>query len=428
MHQTNLPEPVKPGQKRYHRRQMKSAAVSSPRVLTLILLAALSTLSLNLFLPSLTNIARDFNADYSLVSLSIAGYLAITALMQLVIGPMSDRFGRRPVLLCGLSVFVVGSLGCLLASDIYSFLLFRALQATVISGWVLSMAMIRDTRSEGESASLIGYVAMSMAIAPMLGPMIGGLLDELFGWRASFALYSLMGLILLLLCWFDLAETNHSPSATFAVQFDAYPELLGSRRFWGFAICALFSTGAFYVFLAGVPMVAARQFSISPGLLGFYMGTITAGFAAGSFLAGRYSQRYARTTMMITGRSIAVLGLSLGLILFLTGYAHGVTLFFATVFVGVANGISMPSVNAGAISIRPGLAGSAAGLMGASTVAAGALLTTLTGFLLETGDAAIRLLGALLTCSLLALAAAIYVRFIDRREARLVSVGGGAGR
>lgn len=428
MHQTNLPEPVKPGQKRYHRRQMKSAAVSSPRVLTLILLAALSTLSLNLFLPSLTNIARDFNADYSLVSLSIAGYLAITALMQLVIGPMSDRFGRRPILLCGLSVFVVGSLGCLLASDIYSFLLFRALQATVISGWVLSMAMIRDTRSEGESASLIGYVAMSMAIAPMLGPMIGGLLDELFGWRASFALYSLMGLILLLLCWFDLAETNHSPSATFAVQFDAYPELLGSRRFWGFAICALFSTGAFYVFLAGVPMVAARQFSISPGLLGFYMGTITAGFAAGSFLAGRYSQRYARTTMMITGRSIAVLGLSLGLILFLTGYAHGVTLFFATVFVGVANGISMPSVNAGAISIRPGLAGSAAGLMGASTVAAGALLTTLTGFLLETGDAAIRLLGALLTCSLLALAAAIYVRFIDRREALLVSVGGGAGR
>ena len=118
----------------------------------------------------------------------------------------------------------------------------------------------------------------------------------------------------------------------------------------------------------------------------------------------------------------------MGLILFLAGYAHGVTLFFATVFVGVANGVSMPSVNSGAISIRPGLAGSAAGLMGASAVAAGSLLTTLTGFLLESGDAAIRLLGALLTCSLLALAAAIYVRLIDRREARLVSVGGGAER
>ncbi len=401
---------------------MKSAAESSPRLLTLILLAALSTLSLNLFLPSLTNIAQDFQADYALVSLSIAGYLAITAALQLVIGPMSDRFGRRPVLLCGLSCFLVGSLGCLLASDIYSFLLFRALQGAVISGWVLSMAMIRDTHNEGEAASLIGYVAMSMAIAPMLGPMIGGLLDEFFGWRASFALYSVMGLALLLLCWFDLNETNRSPSATFAVQFKAYPELLGSRRFWGFALCAVFSTGAFYVFLAGVPLVAARQFSISPGVLGFYIGTITAGFAVGSFIAGRYSKRFARTTMMIGGRLIAVTGLTLGLILFLAGYAHGLTLFVATIFVGLANGISMPSVNAGAISMRPGLAGSAAGLLGASTVGAGALLTTFTGYLREQGDAAIGLLGIMLSCSALALAAAIYVLIIDRREARLVPI------
>ena len=332
---------------------MKAVAESPPRLLTLVLLAALSTLSLNLFLPSLTNIAQDFRADYALVSLSIAGYLAITAVLQLVIGPMSDRFGRRPVLLCGLSCFLVGSLGCLLANDIYSFLLFRALQGAVIAGWVLSMAMIRDTHSEGDAASLIGYVAMSMAIAPMLGPMIGGLLDEFFGWRASFALYSVMGLALLLLCWLDLKETNQSPSATFAVQFEAYPELFGSRRFWGFALCGVFSTGAFYVFLAGVPLVAARQFSISPGVLGFYIGTITAGFAVGSFIAGRYSNRFARTTMMISGRSIACVGLTLGLMLFLAGYAHGLTLFVATIFVGVANGISMPSVNAGAISMRP---------------------------------------------------------------------------
>ena len=399
-----------------------NTSTASPRLVTLVLLAALSTLSLNLFLPSLANIAADFQADYALVSLSIAGYLAVTAVLQLVIGPMSDRFGRRPVLLCGLTCFLVGSLGCWLASDIYSFLVFRALQAGVISGWVLSMAMIRDTYNEGEAASLIGYVAMSMAIAPMLGPMVGGLLDEFFGWRASFALYSVMGLAVLLLCWLDLGETNRSPSATFAVQFQAYPELLGSRRFWGFALCAVFSTGAFYVFLAGVPLVASRQFSISPGELGFYMGTITAGFAVGSFVAGRYSNRYPRTTMMITGRSVAVVGLTVGLVLFLAGYAHGLTLFIATIFVGVANGISMPSVNAGAISMRPGLAGSAAGLVGASTVGGGALLTTLTGYLLEDGDAAIRLLGIMLFCSVMALSAAIYVLIIDRREARLVPV------
>ena len=402
---------------------MKPAAGSFPGLLTLILLAALSTLSLNLFLPSLTNIARDFETDYALVSLSIAGYLAVTAVLQLVIGPMSDRFGRRPVLLCALSVFVIGSLGCLLARDIYSFLLFRALQSAVIAGWVLSMAMIRDTRGEGEAASLLGYVAMSMAIAPMLGPMIGGLLDELFGWRSSFLLYSVFGAALLLLCWRDLAETNLSPSATFAAQFEAYPELLGSRRFWGYALCGLFSTGAFYVFLAGVPLVAARQFSISPGQLGFYMGTITAGFAIGSFVAGRYSRRHALSTMMIAGRLIAFVGLAMGLLLFLLGYAHGLTLFLATVFAGLGNGISMPSTNTGAISIRPGLAGSAAGLVGASTVAGGAVLTVFTGYLLEDGDAAIRLLGVMLFCAVLALAAAFFVRLIDRRGARSISSG-----
>lgn len=398
---------------------MSTAAPVKPRMITLVLLAALSTLSLNLFLPSLPNIAQTFAADYALVSLSIAGYLAITALLQLVIGPMSDRFGRRPVLLCGLSCFVVGSVGCWLATDIYGFLVFRALQAAVISSWVMSLAMIRDTHEESEAASLIGYVAMSMAVAPMLGPMIGGLLDEFFGWRASFALYSVMGLALLCLCWLDTRETNLSPSATFAAQFQAYPQLLASRRFWGFTLCAICSTGAFYVFLAGVPLVAARQFAISPGELGFYMGTITAGFALGSFLAGRYSRRFARTTMMISGRSIACLGLGVGLILFLAGYAHGVTLFLATVFVGLANGISMPSVNAGAISMRPGLAGSAAGLVGASTLGSGALLTTLIGVLLEQGDAAIRLLGFMLFISLLSLAAAVYVWSIDRREVKL---------
>ncbi len=165
----------------------------------------------------------------------------------------------------------------------------------------------------------------------------------------------------------------------------------GWRRFWGYALCGLLATGTFYVFLAGVPLVAARQFSITPGQLGFYMGTISAGFAVDSFIAGRYSQRHALTTMMIAGRLIACGGLAIGLVFFLLGYAHGLTPFLATIFAGVGNGISMPSANTGAISTRPGFAGSAAGLVGASTVAGGALLTSFTGYLLEDGDAAIRL-------------------------------------
>ena len=284
---------------------MKFAATSPPGFFALVFLTGLSTLSLNMFLPSLSNIAEEFQADYTIVSLSVAGYLGITGLLQLVIGPMSDRFGRRPVLLSGLAVFSLASLGCMLAGDIWIFLAFRVMQGVIISGAVLSFAIIRDSAPEQEVASRIAYVSMAMAIAPMLGPMVGGVLDELFGWRSSFLLFSILGLAGFALCWVDLGETNKNQSGTFRKQFQAYPELLRSRRYWDYTICVTFSVGSFYIFITGVPLVAKSILALSPAMLGFYMGTITAGFALGSFLSGRYSKRYPLTTMMIAGRIVA---------------------------------------------------------------------------------------------------------------------------
>ena len=130
---------------------MLFSAASPPRMLTLVLLTALSVLSLNMFLPSLSNMAADFQADYAVVALSIAGYLGITAVLMLIMGPLSDRFGRRPVLLVGLAVFTLASLVCALAANIWLFLGFRVLQGTVISGWALSLAVIRDTAPPQEA-------------------------------------------------------------------------------------------------------------------------------------------------------------------------------------------------------------------------------------------------------------------------------------
>ena len=157
---------------------MNFSDASPPRLITLVLLTGLSVLSLNMFLPSLSNIAEEFQADYSLVNLSIAGYLGVTAALQLIMGPLSDRFGRRPVLLAGLTIFILASLGCMLATNIRDFLVFRVLQGAIISGWVLSLAVIRDTATEREAASRIGYVTMAMAVAPMRGPMFGGVLSS----------------------------------------------------------------------------------------------------------------------------------------------------------------------------------------------------------------------------------------------------------
>ncbi len=395
---------------------MIRAATSAPRLLTLVLLTALSVLSLNMFLPSLPNIARDLDADYSLVSLSIAGYLAATAILQLVMGPLSDRFGRRPVLLAGLMIFILASLVCALTTDIGIFLAFRILQGAIISGAALSRAVIRDMVPAREAASLMGYVGMAMAVAPMLGPLLGGVLDELFGWRASFFAFFAMGLAVLALCWVDLGETNKTPSETLMEQFRSYPELLRARRFWGYALCMAFSTGAFYCFIAGAPLLAATLFGMSPASLGFCLGTITAGFALGSYLSGRLARRYSLAVLMIAGRVVACAGLLAGLGLFLAGVVHAASLFGATVFVGIGNGLTIPSSNAGALSVRPQLAGSAAGLSGALTVAGGAVLTSVTGTILTEENGAYALLGMMLLSSAIALLAALHVFRLDPIE------------
>ncbi len=402
---------------------MHQATVTPPKFVTLILLSGLSVVSLNMFLPSLSNIAAEFEANYALVNLSIAGYAAMTAVLQLIMGPLSDRFGRRPVILAGLVIFCLASFGCFLATDIATFLFFRMMQAAIISGHTVSLAVIRDSSGTQKAASLMGYIAMAWAIAPMLGPVFGGVLDELFGWRASFVAFMAFGVIVLGLCWLDLRETNASPSETLMKQFRTYPEMFRSRRFWGYALCMAFSTGSFYAFLGGAPLVAAMIFDISPAKLGFYIGSITAGFVLGSFLAGRFAAQHALTTMMIAGRIVACSGLILGLLILLAGVLHEITLFGACVFVGIGNGITMPSSSSGAMSVRPSLAGSASGLSGALMVAVGAVMSAITGAILTAENAAHQMLGMMLLSSALGLVAALYVIWVDRRDVQSISPG-----
>jgi Bcr/CflA subfamily drug resistance transporter len=397
---------------------MFPAATTPPKLSTLILLTALSVLSLNMFLPSLANMAEDFAVDYALVSLSIAGYLALTSVLQVIMGPLSDRYGRRPILLIGLFIFAIASLVCALATDIWVFLAFRVLQGAIISGAALTRAVIRDMAPEREAASMMGYVGMVMAIAPMLGPAFGGLLDEMFGWRASFYVFFVFGLMILALCWADLGETNVTRSDTIRGQFRTYPELFGSRRFWAYTLCMTMSTGAFYTFLAGAPLIASQSFAMSPAVLGIVIGTITAGFMFGSFLSGRYARRFKTTTMMLAGRIVASAGLAVGIVLVLFGVVHPVTLFGATICVGIGNGLTMPSATAGALSVRPGLAGSASGLSGALGVLGGAVLTTLTGSLVTLGAGPLGLLIIMILCTLTGLAATLYIARLDRIEPR----------
>jgi len=391
-------------------------AQTPPHLLTLILATGLSVLSLNMFLPSLARIAGDLQADYGLVNLSIAGYLAVSAVLQIVMGPLSDRFGRRPVLLIGMAIFALASVGCALAENIWVFLGFRMLQGAVVAGQVLSRAVIRDLYPPNEAASQLGYVSMAMALAPMLGPMLGGALDMAFGWRSAFVLYVLMGAVLFAVLWLDLGETNRSKSANFGQQMRDYPHLFRSRRFWGYSLCAAFSVGGFFSFITGAPLVAAAWFDLSPAMLGLGIGIITGGFMVGNFVTGRIAPHTKLVTMVIAGRVSASVGPLAGLALFLAGQGNLWVFFGAAIFVGFGNGLTLANANAGVMSVRPQLAGSASGLSGAMTVALGAVLTSATGAVVSAQNAPFAVLGMMLGTGVLGLASALYVRWVDLRD------------
>ncbi|MEX0350016.1 MAG: Bcr/CflA family efflux MFS transporter [Paracoccaceae bacterium] len=397
-------------------RQVMAATRTAPHLITLIFATGLSVLSLNMFLPSLARMAADFEVTYGLVNLSVAGYLAVSAVLQLIIGPLSDRFGRRPVILVCMGMFACASLGCVLAESIWFFLGFRMLQVAVVGGQVLSNATIRDMYPPNEAASRLGYVAMAMALAPMLGPMLGGALDMMFGWRAGFVLYSLLGAGMLVLLWADMGETNTNRSSTFAAQLREYPHLFRARRFWGYALCVSFSIGGFFSFITGAPLVAAAWFDLSPAMLGLGIGIITGGFMVGNFITGRIAARTRLTTMILVGRVFASFGPFVGLLLFLADRGSVWVFFGSAIFVGFGNGLTNANSSAGLMSVRPRLAGSAAGLAGAMVVGLGAILTLLTGALVTAANGPFLVLGMMCGSSFIGLLAVLYVRRVDQQD------------
>ncbi|MBF9058531.1 Bcr/CflA family efflux MFS transporter [Rhodobacterales bacterium HKCCSP123] len=388
-----------------------------PHIFTLIVLTGLGALSMNIFLPSLPQMTEYFVTDYRLMQLSVALYLAVNAGLQMVIGPISDRFGRRPVLLVGIVVFLAATLGCILAPNIEVFLFFRMLQAVIVVGLVLGRAVVRDMYPADQAASQIGYVTMGMAVVPMIGPAIGGVLDQTFGWQANFWLLFILGVMVLGLTWRDLGETARATSTSFAAQFREYPELLTSRRFWGYCMTAAFASGAFFAYLGGAPFVGSEVFGLPPALVGFYFGAPALGYFFGNWISGRFSVRLGINAMILWGTTISAVGLTMSLILFLLGFKTALVFFGFMTFVGLGNGMVLPNATSGMLSVRPHLAGTASGLGGAIMIGGGAALSALAGALLTGGNGAYPLIGIMLLTSILAVLSILYT---IRRERQVV--------
>jgi len=378
-------------------------------------MAGLAALSLNIFLPSLPGMAVYYGVEYHFMQLSVSAYLAVSALLQLLVGPISDRFGRRRVALAVLGLFLVATLGTLFAPTAQLFLAFRLLQAVIAANFVISRAVVRDMVPADEAASMIGYVTMGMSLVPMIGPVIGGALDEAFGWHANFTLLAILGVVVTALVWADLGETTRAGGVSFAQQLRSYPELLRSQRFWGYSLSAAFASGLFFAYLGGAPFVGTTVYGLSPSQLGYYFALPALGYAVGNFVSGRFASRMGIDRMVLAGTLAATAALLVAVTANLLGAGHPLMFFSMVGVTGFGNGLALPSANAGMMSVRPELAGTASGLGATLTVGGGAALSAVSGALLGPDTGALPLILLMLASSLASVSAIAWV-FRRRRQ------------
>ena len=388
-----------------------------PHIVTLVLITGMSALSMSIFLPSLTAMTAYFQTDYAIMQIALSGYLAATAIMQVFIGPISDRYGRRVIVMGSLVIFVLATWGALMSTTVEAFLFFRIMQAAVATSMALGRAIVRDIVPQNEAASMIGYVTMGMAVVPMIGPMIGGALEQAFGWQATFVFLGVAGLATLALVTADLGETVQGQGVSFREQVRTYPELLRSPRFWGYVLCSAFASGGFFALLGGTSFIASNIFDLSPLWSGVALGAPAIGYAFGNFVSGRFSVRYGVNRMALAGSLVLIFGMGMSLLLTLSGISHPLAFFGFCVFLGLGNGIVLPNVMAGSLSVRPHLAGTASGLGGAIMIGGGAALSQLAGGILteETGTLPLQVL--MFATSVLALASVLFVVLRERRIA-----------
>jgi DHA1 family bicyclomycin/chloramphenicol resistance-like MFS transporter len=361
-----------------------------PRLWVLVCLGAIGPLAMNIFIPSIPGLMSIFESSYATVQLVLTAYLVSMAFAQLIVGPLSDRFGRRLVALTGLSVCVFGSVLCIYSVYIEMLIVGRVIQAIgACSGLVMARTIIRDIFGLDKAASMMGYLTMAMVIVPMLAPTIGGVLDDFFGWQASFFLVMTYGIVIFILCSQLLKETHFGPFNVRNPQqvlLDFW-RLLKQWRFSRHAFQISFSSAAFFSFLGGSPFVVIELMGATKSEYGFYYIFAAGSYMFGNFLTGRYSQKLGSRRIILLGTSIGFFG---GIFLYgvyLLNLLSPLLLFMGMGIIALGNGLCLPSGTAAAISADPDRIGTAAGLAGFMQIGFGSGGAFLAGSLISNSAA-----------------------------------------
>ncbi|MCG8511321.1 MAG: multidrug effflux MFS transporter [Rhodospirillales bacterium] len=379
-------------------------------LLALVIAAtAIGPLSMNLLVPSMPGLQRAFNVDYGTAQLTLSGYLFALAGAQLIHGPLSDRFGRRPVLLCGLVINLMGSTICFFAPSIYVLIFGRIIQAVGgCVGMVVGRAIVRDRFDRTRTAAMLSYVTMVMVVAPMLAPAIGGFLDVWLGWRTSFLFVMTASSIVLVATALWLRETiaERTPNVAITGVLLDFGRLLGERRFCGYAFQVACTGVVFLSFVVAAPWVTVEILGRSPSDYGLYFMPVAGVYMVSNFVSGTITPRFGIERMIAMGTSIALCGGIIVVAAQLLGHLSMLTVFAPMVLIAAGHGFCVPNGLAGAVSVNPRIAGSAAGLSGFLQIFVGACISVVVGNLMA--DNAVPLAAAMLLGTVGSVAAHVF--------------------
>jgi DHA1 family bicyclomycin/chloramphenicol resistance-like MFS transporter len=330
-------------------------------------IGCLGVFGMHVLLPALPAIGRQLQASAADTQLLITLSMLAIGLGNLVVAPISDRFGRRRVVLAAIGLYVAGSAAGLFAPTLATMIAARVLQAF---GGGAAQAVVRAMLSDHfgpGAASAIAYTAMAVLVVPMFAPTLGGFAVEELGWRAPFGLAAAFGLLVWTFAMLRVAETHRITPEQRAARprmLASYRQLLATPEYVGFVLYGGFMMSTVYTFIAGAPYVAIQVYGATPPEYGLWFAVPALASFVGFMLAGRVSRARGNYWMMRAGATVSLAGAAAILGCVLAGLWTPAALFVPAMLICHANALSAPNSTAAAIMVRPDIAGAASGLLG----------------------------------------------------------------
>ena len=358
--------------------------IATSRVMLLLLVAmtGVAPISLYMLVPALPVLATTFGRDISIVQMTVSLYMVGIACSQLIMGPLSDKFGRRPVLLAGLALMVAASVACMFADNLPQLIAARFFQALGgATGMVVSRAIIRDLYERERVAAMISLVIAVMMIAQMLSPLSGGLIETAFGWRSIFYVITAASIAVTIAIALALPETRRDRAEGSGFRGDVFG-LFTSRAFVGFMLCQVLASQIIFAFAGGGPYIVVMQMGRTSAEYGAWFAVPAFAYLIGNIFCVRFAPRHALERLIWFGLALQLAGAGINLAWSLCGFSQVPAFLFCTqMIVMFANAFVMSNSAAGAISVRPDAAGTASGAMGFLQMGVGALVSQFGAYL-----------------------------------------------